>query len=1000
MKNKLSLIIGVLFLSSLICHAQAPFFNPTKNDENLHVNFKQPLPPEAAMLWKFSNVPVNHHYGLANLSIPLYEVQAKGYTIPISLSYFSSGIKVSEVGPWTGCGWNLAAGGGVSREYNGGAPAAVDPDGYLYNKADIKKVFDNYHAAIISGGNDNADFYTNLETEDNEPDRFTISLPGINASFYLLYSNLPVFETKQDIKVSYENNLNGWIIIAPDGTKYICTKAEQSMSITGSVGPRSYTSNWKVSKIITALADTISFTYDKKSFIYYALPTAHQVRSWINGVPDAMKCTEITNNNRDDATESNTSISLTSYLLTNIHIASSKSDINFDVSQKRYDGGSPSNSYALKNIQVKNMNNILVKNIDFSYTYLTQNGFLNNPTASNANFRLLLDNVVINNSEKYQFAYNPGIDGLPPTDSHAQDEYGFYNGQNNNNTFCKKLEECPSILSNSSISSLKGLYGQCNRTSNNSYAIAGLLKSVQYPTGGKTDFTYVYGGDPGAFLIDKIADSGGQTRKYSYSNHSAFYATEADITHSVTYTPLDIATCQCLLKYCGKIYHWGLSISSSYLTRCMTDFPEFDYVTESLYSGTDLMGTSKYDYFNDADIVQTWNGMSLDAYRVVESTKWKRNLLKKVEVRDKNNKLTKEETWDYIFDNNGRENFYGQIVPVTSKPQMIDSINAIRLFPVFTINGFDWNNGKISNIFPVVPYTIKTHYYDLIQKSTFVSNISSTGVVDETKGVKSYTFYTYNPKNTFLSSNSSNNLTGQNDKDWTWYDPMEADDKELKTKYRYSSDFDTTTVSSSIIKSLLRRNMKDHIIEQQDWRYDKIVASQFFQYNEDGTLKNLYKAKLANPISAINFIGLDINGDLKPNSCYEIETAYDYDQNHNLIQSSSRSGLITSYLWGYNQNYPVAKVENATYAQLKALFGGTLPDFGGGGLTIAQENSLRALPNILVTTYTYKPLVGIVTATDPRGVVTKYDYDASGRLITKKDNSDKLLQSIEYNYKH
>jgi len=1009
MKNKLYLIISVLLSSSLINQAQTSFFNPFRNDQNLHVNFKQPMPPEAAMLWKFSNVPVDYHNGLANLSIPLYEVQAKGYTLPISLSYFSSGIKVSELGPWTGCGWNLAAGGGVTREYHGAENKAIDPEGCLRysnigNK--VKDVFDNYFTTNLQE-DDNEYKYRDLESDDNEPDRFTISLPGINASFSLLDSDLPVFETKQDIKVSYDYNLNGWIIIAPDGTKYICTDRDGSQSITSSTMPNSYTSNWKVSKIITALADTISFTYNKECNIRYDLPMAHQVRYWganEGAEPTYMRCIQVTKDYKDDAIRSFTTIYFYSHLLTNIHVASTKSDIIFDDTLQRYDCDTVYKGYALKNIQVKNMNNALVKNINFSYTYLTHlapYGFLKYPTTNNKNYRLLLDSLTINNSEKYQFTYNPGIDGLPPTDSHAQDENGFYNGENSNNTFCHKLIERKNV-------DKTNIYlnepPKCDRTTHSNYAIAGLLKSVQYPTGGKTDFSYTYGGVPGAFLINTIADSGGQIRKYSYSNHDASFTTEADIIRPVIYQ-----MCECTSQiYCpDETYSDGLYIASSYITRCMTDHPEFDDVTESVYSGNNLMSTSKYYYYNDDDIIQRWTyGSSSDAYKVVESTKWKRNLLNKVEIRDKNDLLTKVETWDYLFDNNGRENYYDEIIPISSKPARIDSINAIRLFPLYPI---DYGNSGLSGparyYFPVVPYTIKTHYYDLKEKYTDIYSISSSGVVDKTKIVESFTFYTYTPKNTLPSSNSTSELY-KGSKYWGDYESLEDDDKDLKVKYRYPTDFDTTTVVSSPIKSLLRRNMKDRIIEQQDWRYDKIVASQFYQYNDDGTLKYLYKAKLANPMLATDFKGLDTNGNLKTGTCYEIETTYDYDINHNLFQRKDRNGLTTSYLWGYNQSYPVAKVEKATHAQIEScLTSNEIKGINAGTYNDADMqttlNKIRTqLTNALVTTYTYKPLVGIVSATDSRGVVTKYDYDVNGRLITRKDNSDKLLQSIEYNYQH
>ncbi|GHT59968.1 hypothetical protein AGMMS50239_07850 [Bacteroidia bacterium] len=69
--------------------------------------------------------------------------------------------------------------------------------------------------------------------------------------------------------------------------------------------------------------------------------------------------------------------------------------------------------------------------------------------------------------------------------------------------------------------------------------------------------------------------------------------------------------------------------------------------------------------------------------------------------------------------------------------------------------------------------------------------------------------------------------------------------------------------------------------------------------------------------------------------------------------------------------------------------------------TKLQDGSLQsALPNALVTTYTYKPLVGIKTATDPRKVKITYEYDAFGRLQYIKDNAGKTIENYEYHYKN
>ncbi len=64
--------------------------------------------------------------------------------------------------------------------------------------------------------------------------------------------------------------------------------------------------------------------------------------------------------------------------------------------------------------------------------------------------------------------------------------------------------------------------------------------------------------------------------------------------------------------------------------------------------------------------------------------------------------------------------------------------------------------------------------------------------------------------------------------------------------------------------------------------------------------------------------------------------------------------------------------------------------------TSLRSNSLAA--NTLITTYTYKPLVGITSSTDPAGIATYYEYDPFGRLSIIRDAESNIIKKYDYHY--
>jgi YD repeat-containing protein len=231
----------------------------------------------------------------------------------------------------------------------------------------------------------------------------------------------------------------------------------------------------------------------------------------------------------------------------------------------------------------------------------------------------------------------------------------------------------------------------------------------------------------------------------------------------------------------------------------------------------------------------------------------------------------------------------------------------------------------------------------------------------------------------------------------------------------------------------------EEVIEKERNGQIAVISKSFYRHD----LTNDQKIELKEL-----FIGSD-------NESYYKKICYDqYDDQRNLVQYTLHNSQPSAFIWSNNKKFMVAKAENATSANIfhtsfeetgaiqtisspartgsrylnTGVFNFSSNGFVPGSTTnlkmsywywssnqwnfsgvVDWSNSINAgtrLDEIRVfpgdsqmTTYTYKPGIGISSMTDTNNVTSYYEYDSFGRLMSIKDDKGNVLQHYTYNYK-
>ncbi|MBO9571603.1 MAG: RHS repeat protein, partial [Chitinophagaceae bacterium] len=245
--------------------------------------------------------------------------------------------------------------------------------------------------------------------------------------------------------------------------------------------------------------------------------------------------------------------------------------------------------------------------------------------------------------------------------------------------------------------------------------------------------------------------------------------------------------------------------------------------------------------------------------------------------------------------------------------------------------------------------------------------------------------------------------------------------KEIVTKYFYVKDItipENPNLSSQALalKAMKEKNIIGVPIQTTVERGAEYIGGSYTTfkqlYNDAVVIDSKYSLALhqGNTVDAPT---VNSSGDVVKDGNFILDEVYQsYDQYTNPTTIVRRDGIIETFVWGYGGQYPVARTLNYTHTQLQ----NNLASFRQIGLLSNYTNvisntdrpnlvncnqAIRSnLPgNTLITTYTYKPLVGMTSATDENGRSTYYEYDSFGRLQIVKDKDGNVVKTFEFKYK-
>lgn len=140
---------------------------------------------------------------------------------------------------------------------------------------------------------------------------------------------------------------------------------------------------------------------------------------------------------------------------------------------------------------------------------------------------------------------------------------------------------------------------------------------------------------------------------------------------------------------------------------------------------------------------------------------------------------------------------------------------------------------------------------------------------------------------------------------------------------------------------------------------------------------------------------------------YYRKASFSYDALGNLVSRMTNDEPAIVYLWGYDNQYPIAEIKNSDYQTVCNALGSsvvtTLQSSYDSADIRKQIQALRShasMKDAQVRTFTYTPLFGVTEIIEADGLKTGYIYDGSARLREVTGPDGNRVSRNEYQYVH